>query len=86
MPVVDIDRFFHGAAPELVYPQSSGLTDTGPTKESDMYAFGVLAWEVSPTLERLINGIFDGARLAPRFFPGEFRSPMRVGSQESTRC
>ena len=45
--VVDIDRFFHGAAPELVYPQSSGLIDTGPTKESDMYAFGVLAWEVS---------------------------------------
>lgn len=48
MPGVDVDRFFHGAAPELVDPQRFGLTDARTTKASDMYAFGVLAWEVSP--------------------------------------
>ena len=47
MPGVDIDRFFHGAAPELVDPQRFRLTDTGATTASDVYAFGVLAWEVS---------------------------------------
>ena len=48
MPGVDIDSFFPGAAPELVGPQHLGLVDTGATKDSDMYAFGVLAWEASP--------------------------------------
>lgn len=47
VPGVDIDRFFHGVAPELVDPESIGLSDTGATKASDVYAFGVLAWEVS---------------------------------------
>ena len=44
---VDIDRFFHGVAPELFDPQRLRLTNTGPTTASDVYAFGVLAWEVS---------------------------------------
>ena len=47
IPGVDIDRFFHGAAPELVDHERFGLTDTGATTASDVYAFGVLAWEVS---------------------------------------
>ena len=46
-PGVDNDRFFLGAAPELADPGRFGLTDTGATKSSDVYAFGVLAWEVS---------------------------------------
>jgi len=44
-----VDTFFHGAAPELANPQRFRLADTGTTKASDVYAFGVLAWEVSPT-------------------------------------
>ena len=44
---VDVDRFFPSAAPELIYPQCFRLTNTGATKASDIYAFGVLTWEVS---------------------------------------
>jgi len=47
VPGIDIDRFFHGAAPELVYPQRFGSSNTGATKASDMYAFAILSWEVS---------------------------------------
>ena len=83
---MDIDRFFHGAAPELVNPQHFGLTDTGATKASDIYAFGVLAWEVSPTLEYLVSKLLNGVERILRFLLGEFRSLMRVGLQGFTRC
>ena len=46
-PGVDIDRSFHGAAPELAGHGRSGLASAEATKASDVYAFGVLAWEVS---------------------------------------
>ena len=46
-PAAGVDRFFHGAVPELVDPQRFQLASTGITTASDMYAFGVLAWEVS---------------------------------------
>ena len=44
---VDVDRFFHGAAPELIDPQRFGFVGTEITKASDIYALGVIAWEVS---------------------------------------
>lgn len=44
---VDVDRFFHGAAPELIDPQSFGSIYTEITKASDTFAFGAIAWEVS---------------------------------------
>ena len=47
MPGVDIDRFFHGAAPELVSPQRPSSSNTGATKPSDVYAFAILSLEVS---------------------------------------
>jgi hypothetical protein len=43
---VDVDRSFHGAAPELIDPQRWGPTDPGATMASDVYAFAILAWEV----------------------------------------
>ncbi|KAF9646916.1 kinase-like protein [Thelephora ganbajun] len=48
VPGMDIDRFskVHGSAPELVHPQLLGLTLAKATKESDVYAFGALAYEV----------------------------------------
>lgn len=44
---VDVDRGFYGAAPELIDPQRFGLVGTESTKASDVYAFGIIAWEVS---------------------------------------
>lgn len=43
---VDVDRSFHGAAPELIDPRRYGLTDTRATTASDVYAFAILAWGV----------------------------------------
>ncbi|KAF9778025.1 kinase-like domain-containing protein [Thelephora terrestris] len=45
-PGMDIDRSFHGAAPELIEHQYGGMTESGATKFTDVFAFGVLAWEV----------------------------------------
>ena len=44
---VDIDRFFHGAAPELIDPQRFGFASAENTKASDVYAFGIIVWQVS---------------------------------------
>ena len=47
MPGVGVDRFFHGAAPELIDPQRFGFIRAESTMASDVYAFGIVAWEVS---------------------------------------
>jgi len=36
---------YRGSAPELMYPEEFGLSYPHNTKASDIYAFGVLAWE-----------------------------------------
>ena len=46
MQAVHVDQSFHAVAPELINPQRWGLADAGVTSASDVYAFGVLAWEV----------------------------------------
>jgi serine/threonine protein kinase len=84
-PGVEVDRFFHGAAPELVDPRRFRLTDAGTTKHSDMYAFGALTWEVGPILRAISYQIID-VRSYRRSLLDESHSPNRVGSQGSTRC
>ncbi|KAF9778053.1 kinase-like domain-containing protein [Thelephora terrestris] len=44
-PRVDVDRWFPGAAPEITDPQRWGTSEAGASKSSDLFAFGVLAWE-----------------------------------------
>lgn len=70
--------FFHGAAPELINPQHFRLTNTGATKASDVYAFGVLAWEVSGThvgssgsIPQTEMGTFSGFCWASSILRGE---------------
>jgi len=46
MPGVDVDRSFD-TVPELIDPQCFGLSDTECTMANDIYAFGIIAWEVS---------------------------------------
>jgi len=41
------ERLFCGIAPELINPQAFGLVHARTTKVTDMFAFGMLAWEVS---------------------------------------
>jgi len=43
----DAERLFCGIAPELINPQAFGLVHARTTKATDMFAFGMLAWEVS---------------------------------------
>ena len=84
MPGVDIDRFFHGAAPELVDPQRFRLTDTGATTASDVYAFGVLAWEVSRG--RVVFSVYILRQDGVRFLPDALRSRTRARLRECIRC
>ena len=35
-------------SPEILHPGGFGLTKARPTKAGDMYAFGMLAYEVGP--------------------------------------
>ena len=44
---VEVDWSFYGAAPELIDPQRFGLVGAEITKASDIYAFGIIAWQVS---------------------------------------
>ena len=53
-------EFHHGEglqylAPELLDPSSFGLKKRIPTKESDIFAFGMVIYQVS-TIFLLING------------------------------
>lgn len=43
---MDAELLFYGTAPELVRPNPR-KSSTRTTKESDVYAFAILAWEVS---------------------------------------
>ena len=85
IPAVDVDRSFHGAAPELIDPQRWGLADTGATTASDVYAFAVLAWEVRIELvasfDSPLNEIF-----MLRFSLGDLRFPTRALLRGFIQC
>ena len=55
---VDAERLFRGIAPELIDPQAFGLVHARTTKASDMFTFGMLAWEVNKFFVRFNLGIF----------------------------
>jgi hypothetical protein len=44
---MSVEGLFRGSAPELMYPEELGLSYPRNSKASDVYAFGVLAWEAS---------------------------------------
>ena len=78
VPRKDPNWYFRGLAPELIDPLSprSGDPPLLPTtKDSDMYAFGVLVWDVSSRLECLICELLNGVGIFLRFLLGELHSP-----------
>lgn len=55
---IETGGFFCGTAPELVKPDAFGLVHARATKEADMFAFGMFAWEVSWTTAPFDFGVF----------------------------
>ena len=47
--VIETEEFFYDTAPELVNPHAFGLVHARASKAADIFAFGMLAWEVSRT-------------------------------------
>lgn len=82
----DIDRSCVGAAPELIDARPWGFADTGATKASDVYAFGVLACEVREKLVTSPDQPLNGAGFVIRFLLGNLRSPGRVLLRRFIRC
>lgn len=63
---VDTERLFCGIAPELINPDAFGFAHARTTKATDMFAFGMLAWEVSRTFVCLpISGCSSDPRSSP---------------------
>ena len=48
---MSVEWLFRGSAPELMCPQEFGLSFPYNSKPSDIFAFGVLAWEASVFIE-----------------------------------
>jgi len=85
-PWVDVDRSFHGAAPELIDPQRFGFVGAEVTKASDIYAFGVIAWEVSRTHVNTSGRNTDRDGIILRYSLDEFSSPIETRLQGCIRC
>ena len=86
MPGMDVDRSFHGAAPELIDPQRWGFTDPGVTMASDVYAFAILAWEVRMEFVASLNRPLNVMVFAVRFSLEGLHSPTRALSRGFIQC
>lgn len=53
-PETSVEWPSRGSAPELAYPEELGLSHPQTSKASDIYAFGILAWEVRVPSDVLI--------------------------------
>lgn len=49
-PDIRAGSLFCGSAPEIINPRAFGLAYAQNTKATDMFAFGILAWEVNRVL------------------------------------
>jgi len=82
---VDDGRLFCGIAPELINPHTFGLVHARTTKDTDMFAFSMLAWEVSRIL-RSFDLECSSALVGPRSSPGSPHSLEGSRRRSSSRC
>lgn len=83
---MDVDRFSHGPKPKLINPRRFGSVNIEITKASDIYAFGVIAWEVSRLYANSSGQNTKRIGIILRFSLGESHSPIRVLLRECIRC
>lgn len=76
---MDAELLSYGSAPELVRPNTPE-SRTQTTKKSDIYAFGLLAWEVSYFYQRSSDRSLN--RADPQLFAGHvpFRGTHQLGA------
>jgi len=79
-------QMFCGIAPELINPHAFGLVRARNTKATDVFAFGMLAWEVSRTLLCRPISRCSPIGVVPRSLPGNRHTPVRWRLPWSIRC
>jgi len=86
MPVVGGDRSSRAAASDLIGVRPWGFNDTGATMANDVYAFAILAWEVSLMFVVSLDKPLNGIGLVDRFSLGSLHSPTRLLWPVLIRC
>ena len=81
---MSVEWSFRGSAPELMCPGEFGLIYPRNTKASDIYAFGVLAWEARVFTAFLAN--YSLEQLPPRFLRDPLSFPTISTSLLHIRC
>lgn len=77
---VESERLFCGIAPELIDPHAFGFVHARPTKATDMFGFGMLAWEVS-----CVSSAFGSLDVHPLVFASGSRRRASVRQKRGGR-
>ena len=80
------ERLFCGIAPELIHPHAFGFVHARTTKATDVFAFGMLAWEVSQFFACPSVSRYSLVGAGSSSLPGDPRSPGRSKLRWCSRC
>lgn len=77
----DMDQFLRGAALEAADPRLLSVGEPGASKESDISAFGTLAWQVSMKPPESNRQSAEQSNVMVRYSQGVNRAPVEVSSR-----